>query len=137
MVWGTPQAVQLSGKVQIPCGPLRGLLKGSNSSSNYDDYGIPSKCTVVLDDKRDVILVSVYAPIHSNSSYRQTIRWSIYETRGTKHPHSPILRYEQRPPGTRSPASLHTQIMSVSDENNLVTLGLAYYLPDSGNSIRK
>ena len=52
--------------------------------------------------------------IQSNSPYGQTVRRSIYDTRGTKHPHSPILRYEQCPqlpapwtPYTSIPSSLN------------------------------
>ena len=43
---------------------------------------------------------SFHAPRQRNSTYAQTVRRSIYKTIPPEHPHSPICRYEQRPPGT-------------------------------------
>ena len=38
------------------------------------------KYSSVLDKNRDVMGESVHAPIQSNSTYIQTIIWSIYDT---------------------------------------------------------
>ena len=40
---------------------------------------------------------SVHAPRQSNSAYIQTVRRYINQTRRPEHPHSPTLRYKQRP----------------------------------------
>ena len=50
---------------------------------------------------------SVHAPIKRNSTYIQTVRWSIYNTRWPKHPHSPIHLYIRRPQGPNPLAPLH------------------------------
>ena len=46
---------------------------------------------------KPVMGTSVHAPIQSNSTYVQTFRLYIYETRLTKHPRLPIRRYQRRP----------------------------------------
>ena len=46
--------------------------------------------------------LSVHAPRQRNSTYIQTVRRSIYETRRPEHTHLPIRRYEQRPQGIPS-----------------------------------
>ena len=50
---------------------------------------------------------SVSAPRQSNSTYAQTVIWSIYETIWTKHPHSKILCYKICPQEPTSFALLH------------------------------
>ena len=54
-------------------------------------------------DIRSIVTgVSVHAPIQRNSTYVQTFRRFIYETRRPEHPHSPISRYKRRPQGPLS-----------------------------------
>ena len=49
--------------------------------------------------KGDVTREYVHAPIHTNSTYVQTVRRYIYKTKISKHPHSPVRHYERRPRG--------------------------------------
>ena len=42
---------------------------------------------------------SIHAPRQRNSTYVQTVRQSIYETKWPYHPHSPIRQYWQLPQG--------------------------------------
>ena len=57
---------------------------------------------------------SVNVPRQRNSTYVQTVRWYIYETRWPKHPHLSISWYERRPPGTSFTDLLH-QILTKMD----------------------
>ena len=54
----------------------------------------PGRMSVVVYGRRTtgtgVTGASVHAPRQRNSTYVQTFRWSIYETRRPEHPHSPI-----------------------------------------------
>ena len=51
---------------------------------------------------RSVTGVSIHAPRQGNSTYIQTVRWSIYDTIRPEHPHSPICCYKQRAQGPPS-----------------------------------
>ena len=52
--------------------------------------------------KEGVTGESVHAPRQRNSTYIQMFRRYIYETKWTKHPHSPIHLYQQRLQGPDS-----------------------------------
>ena len=47
--------------------------------------------------KGDVMGESAHGPRQRNITYIQTVIWSIYDTRCTKHPHSQIFWYQQLP----------------------------------------
>ena len=50
--------------------------------------------------KGGITVASLHAPIQRNIKYRHMARRSIYDTRWSEHPPSPICRYEWRPRGT-------------------------------------
>ena len=63
--------------------------------------------------KKYVTEVFVHAPRQSNHPYLQMVRWSFYETRWTKHSHSPIRRYVWRPLGPATSSLLHCAVFTL------------------------
>ena len=88
-VLGTTQAVQSSEKVPGPSGIQQGLPWGVIIQSRH----LPSGLTVIGQSypriKGDATGASVDATIQRKSTYLQTIRRSIYETRRPENPHYP------------------------------------------------
>ena len=60
-VWGTPKAVHFYEKVQGTGSPQKGPPQGKNYSRNYGAYRSPTKWTVMIDKKGDVMRASVHA----------------------------------------------------------------------------
>ena len=70
------------------------------SAGTLDKHLVCCEETVCSSDRRIVVTVaSGNTPRQRNSTYVQTFRRSIFDTRQPEHPHLPILRYERRPQG--------------------------------------
>ena len=71
--------------------------------------------------KGDVTGASVHVPRQSNSTYAQTVRWTIYKTRRPEHPHLPIRWYKRRPQGPPASRPRYT-LMNYQDYKILFTV---------------
>ena len=94
---GYPRQFNLLKKFRAMVVPGGGCRKGIIIQGRQLLSGLPVIGHSCLRIKWDVTGLYVHAPRQSNSTYVQTFRRSIYKTRGTKHHHSTILRYQQRP----------------------------------------
>ena len=83
-------------------GPVRSKKVFSESS-----YQIVTHLDVVVEVLEVVTGASVHAPIQRNSTYAHNVRWSVYETRWTEHPHFTTLWYQQLPQETTFLDPLH------------------------------
>ena len=82
--------------------PSGGFRKGKILQGRQLPPGLPVIVQSCLRRKGDVTEASVHAPIQVNSTYVQTVRRSIYETRRPEHPHFSIHQYERRHLGPSS-----------------------------------
>ena len=93
--------------------PSRGLRKGVIIQGILTPTGVLPNVQSCLRIKGDVTGSSVHSPIQRNSTYIQTVRRSVYETRWPEHPHLPIRQYKRRPLGPASrPCYTPTLILS-------------------------
>ena len=99
---GYPRQFSLLKKFRAVVVPVRGCRKGIILQGRQLKAGFPVAVQSCLKRKRDITGASVHEPRHRNSTYIQTVRQSIYETRQPEHPHSPIRRYERCPQGPPS-----------------------------------
>ena len=87
--------------------PGRGFRKGAILQGRHIPSGLPVICQSCLIIKGYAMGTSAHATIHRNSTYVQTVRWSIYNTRQPEHPHLTICRYERPPQRPSSSTQQH------------------------------
>ena len=87
--------------------PRGGFRKGIIIQGILTPTGVLPNGQFCLRIKGDVTGEYVHVLRHRNGTYVNMVRWYIYETRCTGHPHSPIRRYKQRPQGPTFSAPLH------------------------------
>ena len=87
--------------------PGGGFCEGIILQGIHIPSGLPVIGQSFLRIKGYVTGACVHVTIQRNSTYIQTFRRSIYDTRQSKYPHLPIRRYELFPPGICFAAPLH------------------------------